>query len=144
MSESPSPQPVLTAPADSVFVLQSLVKATNPSDYIYHASLVAGLASVKRITDKVNETSREKENEKTVLELQARVEDWKGHVPETFGRLLVDDVLSAIKSGSTRDYHVFLFEKMLLCCKEVRFRQRFELLLRARVDAHMRSITLLL
>jgi hypothetical protein len=50
------------------------------------------------------------------------VTDWKGHEPEGFGDLLVDDLLTATKGGSERDYHVFLFERMLLCCKDVRCR----------------------
>lgn len=99
---------------------QSLVKATNDSDYTHHDSLALGLLSVKRITDKVNETSRAKENAATKEELKRRVTDWKGHEPEGFGDLLVDDLLTATKGGSERDYHVFLFERMLLCCKDVR------------------------
>lgn len=96
-----------------------MVKATNESDYANYKSLTSGLLSVKRITDRVNETSRAKENAATKKELGNRVTDWKGHDPEQFGDLLLDDQLVATKSGSDRDYHVFLFEKMLLCCKDV-------------------------
>ena len=99
--------------------LQSLVKATTPNDYEHHFSVVSGLACVKRITDKVNETSREKENAATAKELKARVEDWKGHDPDSFGKLIIDDQLVATKGNTDREYHVFLFEQMLLCCKDV-------------------------
>lgn len=98
-------------------LLGSLVKATSPSDYAGYPSLVAGLACVKRITDKVNETSRAKQNAETVRELKARVDDWKGHDPDTFGLLVSDAVLVATKGEHDREYHVFLFEHMLLCCK---------------------------
>lgn len=112
-----SAPPPLT-PARRV-VIQSLVKATTPNDYEHHFSVVSGLACVKRITDKVNETSREKENAATAKELKARVEDWKGHDPDSFGKLIIDDQLVATKGNTDREYHVFLFEQMLLCCKDV-------------------------
>jgi cell division control protein 24 len=47
------------------------------------------------------------------------VEDWKGHEVEKFGDLWLDDHFTVTKADSPRDYHVFLFEKMMLCCKEV-------------------------
>lgn len=58
------------------------------------------------------------ENEQTVKLLQARVEDWKGHHLENFGDLLLDSVFVVTKSDIDREYHVFLFEKIILCCKE--------------------------
>jgi cell division control protein 24 len=38
---------------------------------------------------------------------------------EKFGDLWLDDQFTVTKADSPRDYHVFLFEKMMLCCKEV-------------------------
>lgn len=35
-----------------------------------------------------------------------------------FGELLLDDVFLVTKSEVDREYHVFLFEKIILCCKE--------------------------
>ncbi|CED83125.1 Invasion-inducing protein TIAM1/CDC24 and related RhoGEF GTPases [Phaffia rhodozyma] len=99
-------------------LLSSLVKASSPSDNIHHQSLLLGVEAVKRITEKVNETRRAKENEETKIELMKRVSDWKDHDPLLFGDLVIDEHLIATKGGSDRDYHVFLFEKMLLCCKD--------------------------
>ena len=50
--------------------------------------------------------------------LEGRVEDWKGHHISNFGALLLDDIFSVTKSEVDREYHVFLFEKIILCCKE--------------------------
>ena len=50
--------------------------------------------------------------------LQSRVDDWKGHHLENFGQLLLDDIFTVTKSDIDREYHVFLFEKIILCCKE--------------------------
>ncbi|KAF7965424.1 hypothetical protein HWV62_43662, partial [Athelia sp. TMB] len=47
-----------------------------------------------------------------------RIEDWKGHHLANFGDLLLDDVFQVTKSEVDREYHVFLFEKIILCCKE--------------------------
>lgn len=55
----------------------------------------------------------------TVRALEQRVEDWKGHHLSNFGDLLLDDVFVVTKSDVDREYHVFLFEKIILCCKEV-------------------------
>ena len=98
--------------------LQSLVKACSESNCAYYEELKKGTAAAKRITDKINEAQRRAENEQTVKSLQARVEDWKGHHLENFGDLLLDDIFVVTKSDIDREYHVFLFEKIILCCKE--------------------------
>jgi len=50
--------------------------------------------------------------------LEIRVEDWKGHRISQFGDLLLEDVFIMSKEDYEREYHVYLFEKILLCCKE--------------------------
>lgn len=78
-----------------------------------------GLETIKRITDRVNETKRKQENDLAVQELARRVEDWKGHDINAFGELLLEEVLPVIKNDTEKEYHVYLFEKIILCCKEV-------------------------
>lgn len=90
----------------------------NNSDYPFIDELKAGVAAAKRITDKINEAQRRAENDATVKNLEGRVEDWKGHHISNFGALLLDDIFSVTKSEVDREYHVFLFEKIILCCKE--------------------------
>lgn len=87
-------------------------------EYQHLDELKAGVAAAKRITDKINEEQRRAENLATVKNLEGRVEDWKGHHISNFGTLLVDDVFTVTKSEMDREYHVFLFEKIILCCKE--------------------------
>lgn len=70
------------------------------------------------MADRVNETRRKQENEAVVKDLERRVEDWKGHKISQFGNLLLEDVFIMSKEDSEREYHVYLFEKILLCCKE--------------------------
>ena len=66
----------------------------------------------------MNEAQRRAENVATVKLLERRVEDWKGHALSNFGELLLDDVFMVTKSEVDREYHVFLFEKIILCCKD--------------------------
>ncbi|KAL1942670.1 hypothetical protein VTO73DRAFT_4910 [Trametes versicolor] len=99
-------------------LLESLLKAVNNTEYNFVEELKAGVGAAKRITDKINEAQRRAENDATVKNLEGRVEDWKGHHISNFGSLLLDDVFSVTKSEVDREYHVFLFEKIILCCKE--------------------------
>ena len=94
------------------------MKAVGNTDYPYVEELSLGVAAAKRITDKINEAQRRAENDATVKNLEGRVEDWKGHHISNFGALLLDDIFSVTKSEVDREYHVFLFEKIILCCKE--------------------------
>jgi cell division control protein 24 len=89
-----------------------------PTSHEFYDELVEGAASCKKIADKVNEAQRRAENVATVKLLEKRVEDWKGHALSNFGELLLDDVFMVTKSEVDREYHVFLFEKIILCCKD--------------------------
>lgn len=95
-----------------------MIKACSPNTYSYYEELKSGQEATKRIADKINEAQRHAENEQTVKSLHARISDWKGHHLENFGELLLDDVFVVTKSEIDREYHVFLFEKIILCCKE--------------------------
>lgn len=100
-------------------LLESLVKVLNGKDeYPHLEELKQGVAAAKRITDMINEAQRRAENVATVKNLEGRVEDWKGHHISNFGTLLLDDIFTVTKSDMDREYHVFLFEKIILCCKE--------------------------
>ncbi|THH09802.1 hypothetical protein EW145_g1760 [Phellinidium pouzarii] len=100
-------------------LLESLLKAAANTDYPYYDELKGGLEAAKRITDRINEAQRRSENAQTVASLEARVEDWKGHHLSNFGELILEDIFMVMKMDIDREYHVFLFEKIILCCKEV-------------------------
>ncbi|TFL01496.1 hypothetical protein BDV98DRAFT_567041 [Pterulicium gracile] len=101
-------------------LFESLVKTTADSeeDRPLRADLEEGLSCVLRIADKINEAKRRSENDQMVSLLHSRVEDWKGHHLSNFGDLILDELFSVTKSDVDREYHVFLFEKIILCCKE--------------------------
>ncbi|KAF7318746.1 Rho guanine nucleotide exchange factor scd1 [Mycena chlorophos] len=100
-------------------LLDSLIKCLDPAQYPYFDELKAGREAMKRVIDELHARQMVVEKQETANLLRGRVADWKGHNPEHFGALLLDDVFVVTKSNVDREYHVFLFEKILLCCKEV-------------------------
>lgn len=98
-------------------LLRELVKYT-PEDWPNYKNQVEALESIKRVTLNVNETQRRVENISVVKQLSERLMDWKGHNLNDFGALLHDGVFPIIKTGTEREYHMYLFENIILCCKE--------------------------
>ncbi|CAI2166102.1 17870_t:CDS:2 [Funneliformis geosporum] len=99
-------------------LLQELLKFSEKGETPYYDEIDQGLKAIKRVADRVNETRRKQENEAIVRDLERRVEDWKGHRIAQFGCLLLEDVFIMSKEDSEREYHVYLFQRILLCCKE--------------------------
>ncbi|KAI9006061.1 hypothetical protein BC832DRAFT_614709 [Gaertneriomyces semiglobifer] len=99
-------------------LLNELIKYTDQSSYLYMNELREGLAAVKRVTDRVNEEKRKEENQRMKADVFARVEDWKGLSTGEFGQLLLSDKFPMSSGDAERDYDLFLFEHILLCCKD--------------------------
>ncbi|GAA6007512.1 hypothetical protein JCM11491_004191 [Sporobolomyces phaffii] len=114
--------PLLIKPVQRIckypLLLSTLLKNT-PSANPYYDELKAGLESIMRVTDRVNEEKRRKENLQAVEDLGRRVEDWKGHDINSFGDLLLQENFIVIKNDNEREYQVYLFERIICCCKEV-------------------------
>ncbi|KAL7748571.1 Guanine nucleotide exchange factor for Cdc42p [Sorochytrium milnesiophthora] len=98
-------------------LLGELLKQTPPEQYCYE-QLQRGLDAIKRVTDRVNETRRRQENDHVRDELERRIEDWKGHNITQFGELLLYDKFTMLIQDIERDLSIFLFDKIILCCKE--------------------------
>lgn len=99
-------------------LLEQLLKKSDPKSPYYN-ELKEGLAIVQRGAAEVNEVRRQQENHQLLRDLCSRVEDWKGHFIETFGRLMLCDSFLVAKGDTEREYVVYLFDKILLCCKEM-------------------------
>lgn len=100
-------------------LLDALIKGATDKDYAYMDHLIRGHEVTKRMAESVNETIRQNSNVSIVAELQVRVKDWKGHHISEFGNLLLEGRFMVTKGNLDRDYEVYLFEKMILCCKEI-------------------------
>lgn len=99
--------------------IQAILYATAKHEYPFRPELEEASAAVKRIAAGINEVTDFKAKQATVRELIERVDDWKGHDVDKFGPLHIDDHFTVTKADQPREYHVFLFEKMMLCCKEI-------------------------
>lgn len=98
-------------------LLQQLIRYT-PKDAPNYQDQTDALDAIRQVTLNVNETQRRVENLSVVRELSERLVDWKGHNLNDFGLLLHDGVFPVIKNGTEREYHLYLFENIILCCKE--------------------------
>ncbi|KXS99492.1 hypothetical protein AC578_3758 [Pseudocercospora eumusae] len=88
--------------------------------------LVNGMEAATSVLTRTNKAVDREEKAEAVQELKLRVEDWKGHRVEGFGELLLYGTFTVLKSENLangkdgeRQYHVYLFETILLCCKNI-------------------------
>jgi cell division control protein 24 len=101
-------------------LMQQLIKST-PQEWPHVAEMEEGLESVKRVTEKVNETQRKHENIQVVETLKRRLEEVRGSLIDSFGSLLLQEKLRMTSSDENdKEMHVFFFEKTVLICKETK------------------------
>ncbi|KAI1388970.1 uncharacterized protein F4822DRAFT_443723 [Hypoxylon trugodes] len=100
-------------------LLKSLLKKCE--DVEIRADLTAGIEAAERVLTKANEAVDRDLLDEALEELIRRVDDWKNHRVESFGRLLLHGVYTVItgRTEQEKDYEIYLFECILLCCKEV-------------------------
>ncbi|KAI9792853.1 MAG: hypothetical protein M1833_001012 [Piccolia ochrophora] len=84
--------------------------------------LTEGITSASSVLDRANSALDKEHRHLAVDELQARVEDWKGHDITQFGELLLYGTFIVVKGDGRndveREYKIYLFDRILLCCKE--------------------------
>ncbi|MBM6387622.1 MAG: hypothetical protein JSY10_27185 [Paenibacillus sp.] len=103
-------------------LIQQLVKAT-PDDWCWAEENKDGLEAIQRVTKKVNETKRLQENTLVVQDLKKRIVDDTGPISvESFGDLLLHEkfTLQRHDNDQNREMVVFLFQKLILVCKEIK------------------------
>ncbi|CEG64049.1 hypothetical protein RMATCC62417_01093 [Rhizopus microsporus] len=99
-------------------LMHQLIKATNPS-WPHVLRMEQGLISIKRVTEKVNETQRKLENIQIVDEIKNRVDELRRGEIGTYGALLLHDKLFMSQSDAPeKELLVYFFEKTILICKE--------------------------
>jgi cell division control protein 24 len=93
---------------------------------------------MKMVLDRANALLQKADLAKEVAELVTLVDDWKGHQLSHFGDLVLSGTFPVVKGESSKDsqrdvrptsflstpadggqYKIFLFERILLCCKEI-------------------------
>ncbi|KAH6623061.1 Pleckstrin homology domain-containing protein [Chaetomium tenue] len=100
-------------------LLKDLLKKNE--DEATKADLSAGIAAAERVLQKANEAVNRDLLSEAVDDLVNRVEDWKKHRVDHFGDLLMHGVYTVVtgKGDQEKDYEIYLFQCILLCCKEV-------------------------
>lgn len=99
-------------------LLKDLVKKTEDAET--KEDLTMGCEAAERVLHKANEAVNRDLLDEALEDLINRVDDWKSHRVESFGKLLLHGVYAVTtgKSDHEKDYDVYLFECILLCCKE--------------------------
>ncbi|KAB8337187.1 hypothetical protein FH972_021490 [Carpinus fangiana] len=102
------------------------LKNKGDTDEDQKEDLTNAIAAVVSVLERANAYLAKEERNETVQDLKGQVEDWKGHRVEAFGSLLLHGTFTVHKGDPNKDerekirqYKMFLFEKILLCCKEV-------------------------
>ncbi|KAI5863550.1 hypothetical protein GGS23DRAFT_605084 [Durotheca rogersii] len=100
-------------------LLKGLVKKCEDEET--KSDLIAGIDAAERVLTKANEAVNHDLLEEALEDLKKRVDDWKNHRVEQFGRLILHGIYTVItgRSDQEKDYEIYLFENILLCCKEV-------------------------
>ncbi|KAJ3092578.1 hypothetical protein HK100_006912 [Physocladia obscura] len=96
-------------------LLRELLKLS-PED----EDLKRGSDTIRRVSETLNEMQRRTENKRLKTEFIKNVKDWKGieMEPTDFGDLyLMEEFLIGSSWESERNFHMILFEKVLICAK---------------------------
>ncbi|KAI8983502.1 hypothetical protein BDB01DRAFT_835597 [Pilobolus umbonatus] len=98
-------------------LMQQLIKSTN-ADWPHYEELSAGLQTVKRVTENVNETQRKFENIQVVEEMKKRLDEMRSNNIDNYGPLLLHEKLMINSGDAEKEMQVYFFEKMIMICKE--------------------------
>ncbi|KAI9319982.1 hypothetical protein BX666DRAFT_2018116 [Dichotomocladium elegans] len=100
-------------------LLGQLIKTTN-KDWPHQEEMQEGLEAIKRVAEKVNETQRKHENLQAVESLRNRIDEADRDIVEGHGNILLQGQLTMSRNDNDREFLVYLFEKVLLICKETK------------------------
>ncbi|KAI1439019.1 Rho guanyl nucleotide exchange factor [Xylaria sp. CBS 124048] len=100
-------------------LLKDLLKKSEDPDT--KAELAKGIEAAERVLKQANEAVNRELLKEAIEDLKVRVDDWKSHNVEQFGKLLLHGVYTVLtgRGDQEKDYEIYLFECILLCCKEV-------------------------
>ncbi|KAK3904415.1 Rho guanine nucleotide exchange factor scd1 [Staphylotrichum tortipilum] len=100
-------------------LLKDLLKKSE--DEATRADLTAGIDAAERVLQRANEAVDRALLDEALEDLISRVDDWKKHRVDQFGKLLLHGVYTVVtgKGDQEKDYEIYLFQCILLCCKEM-------------------------
>ncbi|KAE8377763.1 Pleckstrin homology domain-containing protein [Aspergillus bertholletiae] len=102
-------------------MLSELRKQTENPDL--QLDITHAIDSIQSVLDSANDAIDKEHLASAFTELDERVDDWKSLKIESFGDLLRFGTFTVLKGDngkdSEREYHIYLFERILLCCKDI-------------------------
>ncbi|GES61692.1 hypothetical protein ATETN484_0006035100 [Aspergillus terreus] len=102
-------------------MLTELRKQTEDPDL--QADISRAIDAIQVVLDSANDAIDKEHLATAFMDLDERVDDWKSLKIESFGELLRFGTFTVIKGDngkdSEREYHIYLFERILLCCKDI-------------------------
>ncbi|KAL2070103.1 hypothetical protein VTL71DRAFT_14783 [Oculimacula yallundae] len=101
-------------------LLKDLRDKTGASDET-KADLTAGIEASNRVLMQANSAVDRELRAEALEDLCSRVDDWKNHRVDHFGELLQHGHFPVVtgKSDVSKEYTIYLFERILLCCKDL-------------------------
>ncbi|CAD6445466.1 eb4a9a79-5adb-418e-80e2-96be347af312 [Sclerotinia trifoliorum] len=101
-------------------LLKDLRDKTNASDEAKE-DLTLGIEASNRVLHQANAAVDRELRGEALLDLCGRVDDWKNHRVDHFGDLILHGHFPVVtgKSDVQKEYTIYLFERILLCCKEI-------------------------
>ncbi|KAL4788121.1 hypothetical protein BJX76DRAFT_353423 [Aspergillus varians] len=86
-------------------------------------SISRAIDTIQKVLDGANNAIDKEQLASAFKELDERVDDWKALKIDSFGELLRFGTFIVIKGDSGKDsereYHIYLFQRILLCCKDI-------------------------
>ncbi|RKF63852.1 Rho guanine nucleotide exchange factor scd1 [Golovinomyces cichoracearum] len=116
-------------------LLKDLRDKTN-ADESTKTDLTFGIEAANRVLKLANEAVDRELRSEALIDLCARVDDWKNHRVENFGDLLLQGNFPVVtgKSDVQKEYTIYLFERILLCCKDMNLNKSKEKLIGGQKD----------
>ncbi|EED24347.1 Rho guanyl nucleotide exchange factor, putative [Talaromyces stipitatus ATCC 10500] len=78
---------------------------------------------IQSVLDSANDAIDKEHLQAAMIDLANRVDDWKALKVDGFGDLLRFGTFTVLKGegnkDSEREYHIYLFQRILLCCKDI-------------------------
>ncbi|KAF4966894.1 hypothetical protein FSARC_5507 [Fusarium sarcochroum] len=112
------PLPAQRLPKYNSFIEYLYCQPTMSDDQ--RQDVIMAKSNLQNATAKIDEALKYEENQDAVKDLKRRIEDWKGHQINGFGHLVLYDSFNVTKNNVTKPYRGYLFQNILLVCKEVK------------------------
>ncbi|KAI1004544.1 hypothetical protein K3495_g3669 [Podosphaera aphanis] len=106
------------------------------ADEATKTDLTLGIQASNRVLQQANDAVDREIRLEALTDLCARVDDWKNHRVDQFGDLLLQGRFPVVtgKSDFQKEYTIYLFERILLCCKDLNPNKNKEKLIGSQKD----------